>query len=187
MLFRSVSQSRYSVLCGTVTFEREDPFSLNDVAISWFDGTTPPVSFGFDGDDTEVEKKQKFMDAVADNTADILALETAVNNINIDGYIDISSSITVDPSLNANVVLAREYNDGTIAIEVAGAPLAPITAPVNIITGLPEGFGAFKVEAFNPDTVTTKFCSFSGVFNKVVLEENASVGLFHISFMYKKQ
>lgn len=181
------TQSATGAACGTVVYETPTPFLLTDVSLSWFYGTTPPACLNLLSTDTEIEKKDKLMNKICSIDTALTATNATVATNAPGQYIDISSSITVDPSLNAYVVLAREYNDGTIAIEVAGAPLAPITAPVNIITGLPDGFGAFKVEAFNPDSVTTKFCSFSGGFNKVVLEENASVGLFHISFMYKKQ
>ena len=75
------TESSTGALCGTATFERADPYSLTDIGVSWFDGTTPPASFGFDGDDTQVEKKQKFMDAVDGNTTDIALLNTTVDDL----------------------------------------------------------------------------------------------------------
>ena len=144
------TQSSTGALCGTVTFEREDPFSLNDVAISWFDGTTPPVSFGFDGDDTEVDKKQKFMDAVADNTADIEALgddlddlEVQVNAINPSAYTVISGDLTVNALLPDGSVNAREYADGRISINASLENSGGVTIPINtqILTDLPNQDG----------------------------------------------
>ena len=58
------TQSSTGALCGTVTFEREDPFSLNDVAISWFDGTVIPACIPILPTDTEIEKKQKMLNAI---------------------------------------------------------------------------------------------------------------------------
>lgn len=144
------TQSSTGALCGTVTFEREDPFSLNDVAISWFDGTTPPASFGFDGDDTEVEKKQKFMDAVADNTDaiatltdTITTLTDTVNDIEVNGYTDISGDITVTALLPNGSLNARQYTTGTITINASLENSSGVTIPINtqIISNMPIGDG----------------------------------------------
>lgn len=58
------TQSSTGALCGTVTFEREDPFSLNDVAVSWFDGLAIPDCIPIVGGDNEIQKKQKLLDAI---------------------------------------------------------------------------------------------------------------------------
>jgi hypothetical protein len=131
------TESSTGALCGTATFE-QDPYSLTDIGVSWFDGTTPPASFGFDGDDTEADKKQKFMDAVAENTDAIADLTTVVNNIEIDGYTDISGDITAETGFTIISIIARSYADGTIWISCGVNFSGAKTYGTNIISGLPS-------------------------------------------------
>jgi len=58
------TQSSTAIPCGTVTFETPTPYSLTDVSISWFDGTTIPVCLGILPTDTEIQKKNKLMNAI---------------------------------------------------------------------------------------------------------------------------
>lgn len=129
------TESSTGALCGTATFE-QDPYSLTDIGVSWFDGTTPPASFGFDGDDTEADKKQKFMDAVAENTDAIADLTTVVNNIEIDASTSISP--TINPALTLSVT-AEDCATGWVWVSAFGSYAADIPINTNILSDLPLG------------------------------------------------
>jgi len=185
------TQSSTGALCGTVTFEREDPFSLNDVAISWFDGTTPPVSFGFDGDDTEVDKKQKFMDAVADNTDAIATLQTQVNNIGDISYEDISDTVTVGPNYTINTVNVFRYSDNWIRVYfVANYGTSQTAGILNLLlSGLPEAeTGSILIPASAENTI--KHVRF--LINLVYLAEDITISgippdTIYFEFYYREK
>lgn len=90
------TQSATGQPCGTVTYETPTPYSLTDVSISWFDGTTIPVCLGILPTDTETQKKNKLMTAICD-TATIVDEHTTTIDAQqtiIDSLIDQLNSLT---------------------------------------------------------------------------------------------
>ena len=75
------TQSSSGSLCGTVTFETPTPYSLTDVSISWFDGTTIPVCLGILPTDTEIQKKNKLMSNICNQNDLIQQLIQELDNL----------------------------------------------------------------------------------------------------------
>ena len=132
------TQSSTGALCGTVTFEREDPFSLNDVAISWFDGTTPPACLNFLIGDNEIEKKDKLMNKVCSVSTQVDANTAAIAVIpNPADYIDISSGATVVSPFVLSSLKVLEYASGRVVVDGWVSYPSTVGRDADIITGLP--------------------------------------------------
>lgn len=146
IVLTTASNSATGDSCGTVTYESDSPYSLNDISVSWFDGTTPPACLNLLSTDTEIEKKDKLMNKICSLNTDIEALgddlddlEVQVNAINPSAYTVISGDLTVNALLPDGSVNAREYADGRISINASLENSGGVTIPINtqILTDLP--------------------------------------------------
>ena len=84
--------------CGTVTYETPTPYSLTDVGLSWFFGTTQPACLLINPTDTELVKRQKLQDAIC------VAGTSTVNN-GISGLGTVASPIQLGgPLIQATTI-----------------------------------------------------------------------------------
>lgn len=130
--------------CDTETYETPEPYTLTNITISWFDGTTIPACLGISGSDTEIVKKNKMMSKICaaytasqTNTSDITTINTTLDNLpNVNGKTDITSSCTLNAALTGTL-LVYQWNDGTIEVMLSGGYAANIATGTTIIDGLP--------------------------------------------------
>ena len=130
--------------CDTETYETPEPYTLTNITISWFDGTTIPACLGISGSDTEIVKKNKMMSKICaaytasqTNTSDITTINSTLGSLPVvDGKTDITSSCTLNAALTGTL-LVYQWNDGTIEVMLSGGYAANIPTGTTIIDGLP--------------------------------------------------
>ena len=77
--------------CGLVVYESPTAFTLTNISISWFDGTTIPACLGILGTDDEIVKKNKLMNTIcmaynlSVQNEDYINNLSAVNGLNGNG------------------------------------------------------------------------------------------------------
>ena len=182
--------------CGTTTFESATPYSLNDISVSWFDGTTPPDCLGFVMYDDEIQKKDKLMGKIClistqvdTNTSDIVDLNAAVAAIDINGYTDIEGTTTTSGGYTALLPLeVRLYNTDDVRIFGAFSFTGAKSISDVIISGLPsEGGLNLIIPVFMTisSVVTTAWVMVAGG-QLVVMSGFTGTGDFVINYTYKK-
>ena len=184
------SESSTGGSCGSVVTTVN--YSLANISVSWFDGTTPPACLGFVGGDTEIEKKDKLMAKVCTVSSDLEALEQTVDDIPAaDSYIDRTIVVVTNVKLTDVTKVVREYANGDVMIKYTSTINSDIAALENIFTMLPLTFpniviGFFVQNGFNtpvPMNATTSGTAIST--NSAIPIASYDRLLFY--FTYKKQ
>lgn len=138
------TQSATGQPCGTVTYETPTPYSLNDISISWFDGTSIPICLGILPTDTEIVKKNKLMDAIC-ATVNI----NAENGLN--GYGTVSSKLKLGGQLIENTEITGnfklEYKDIDIHSVISGNVPSPSSEKDYSFHNLPVNY--FKPQGYS--------------------------------------
>lgn len=169
IVLTTASNSSTGGSCGTVTYESDSPYSLNDISVSWFDGTIPPDCLDFiDGDD-EIEKKQKLMDKICDNATDIATLgdEVAALPTTIGyEYEDISDSISFGAKFTDAGTIVRKYTDGWVYIYFNAEYSSNLVKVTDLlISGLPPalvGAGIYSALDGNNDVAFVRIVTIVG-------------------------
>lgn len=153
----TASESATGISCGSVVTTVN--YSLANISVSWFDGTTPPACLNFLGGDNEIEKKDKLMNKVCSVSTQVDANTAAIAAIpNPNDYIDIAPTLTVNPLLTTPVLVARLYSDNRVVVSLFSPFLANIPVGSVLVSGLPVGIGLispFSIFVINDPTSTT--------------------------------
>ena len=111
ILMSITTASQSGGLCGTTTYETPTLFSLTDVSISWFDGTTIPICLGILNTDNETQKKNKLMSAICNAITSI----NTINGISGDGStankIKLGGALTENTTINGAGVYKFTFNE----------------------------------------------------------------------------
>lgn len=145
ILLTTTSDAATGGACGTETYETPTAFLITDIVTSWFEGTTIPASLGINTSDTEIEKKDKLMDAIDQNTTDIADINTTITTLQttvdaLDQVNDISASASVSVSLTSPNLIVREDDKG-VWVALTAAYTGTIAASTVLISGLPTPAG----------------------------------------------
>ena len=139
----TASESATGISCGSVVTTVN--YSLANISVSWFDGTTPPACLNFLGGDNEIEKKDKLMNKVCSVSTQVDANTAAIAAIpNPNAYIDIAPTLTVNPLLTTPTLVARLYSDNRVVVSLFSPFLANIPVGSVLVSGLPVGIGLFS-------------------------------------------
>ena len=132
----TASESATGVPCGAVVTTVN--YSLANISVSWFDGTTPPACLNFLIGDNEIEKKDKLMNKVCSVSTQVDANTAAIAVIpNPADYIDISSGATVVSPFVLLSLKVLEYASGRVVVDGRVSYPSTVGRDADIITGLP--------------------------------------------------
>jgi hypothetical protein len=138
----TASESATGIACGAVVTTVN--YSLANISVSWFDGTTPPACLGFVGGDTEIEKKDKLMAKVCSVSSQVDTNTNAIANIPApNGFVDISSTInyaTGFSDFTGYTKQVRSYNYGAISIRARVGYTGAQAVNTPIMINIPNTF-----------------------------------------------
>jgi hypothetical protein len=186
--------------CDTETYETPEPYTLTNITISWFDGTTIPACLGISGSDTEIVKKNKMMSKICaaytasqTNTSDITTINTTLSTLN--DATDISGDISVASPFVLSLLNALLYNNGKVVIDVWVTYPSTVGRDADIITGLPvnsnisEGIFHGRLQGDTDEIAQLKIYGTGGVIRNGIstLPDLAASGNTSLIFHYEYQ
>lgn len=186
--------------CDTETYETPEPYTLTNITISLFDGTTIPACLGISGSDTEIVKKNKLMSKICEaytasqtNTSDITTINTTLSTLN--DATDISGDISVASPFVLSLLNALLYNNGKVVIDVWVTYPSTVGRDADIITGLPvnsnisEGIFHGRLQGDTDEIAQLKIYGTGGVIRNGIstLPDLAASGNTSLIFHYEYQ
>lgn len=160
--------------CGTVTYETPTPYSLTDVGLSWFFGTTQPACLLINPTDTELVKRQKLQDAIC------AAGYSTVNN-GVSGLGTVVSPIQLGGEVTEDTLL---YGEKFLEFNLKQLKLTqPDPNSGNLLEVVNEKNYTLNTDFLNAAVAASlvKESSVNGVFNLSTLQQS----LFAHNFSHK--
>jgi len=153
----TASESATGVSCGAVVTTVN--YSLANISVSWFDGTTPPACLNFLVGDNEIEKKDKLMNKVCSVSTQVDANTAAIAVIpSLNSYVDISTVVNYASGFSDYITYTKEvrsYNYGAISIRARVQYTGSQAVNTPIMTDIPATFQENIIRPVIIDTTGT--------------------------------